>query len=1205
MSRHYIENHRAQKIMGQHGGRPSKDTLSQRWRAAAPSAPTFFGARRLADEPMRTHGLGNVGQWICVWLLVLITAGAAVAQDKSADGWTLGKDARAMHSPLGEPFTRLEQHSKVGMASLNSPRFALEKDKQARLSLRFRTTVKGSGRDHGAWLLISYQGEGDKPLGRQDAVFSYSPSWREKAIDLTPPKGAVAANVQLRLQQQEGTFDVADLAFKTEAVAAEPAPVAAEEAYQEIASYTFKNDVGTKPELVSPGGTLPAVSVGAAGLPVGFVLPDAFCDSPTLRYEVDVQFSPDFENVKDLYAALFVIGRNMSGPAEPNSMSLMFWGPTQLMARLTSRTTTISTTLSKAELRFVKGKSYEAKIRWNSNTLELWWNGEKRGEERLSQPFFWPKKKTFWIGGESASASVFLGKVQGFTLRVLKPKLVAKFPENSGFFFGPGPHEFSITFPENDGKRISADYWITNEAGERMGKLPKVANRTDGESKLKIPKLPLGWYELHARLKTDGAQLGIKRSFVVCPPVISTEAALANPCGIVSAPVNCFPRVAQAGLAWVRWWLRWDDIEKTKSQYNWKALDEVVAEAEKNGLKLYVNITGGEQAFQKTPRAPGDDWALMGPGGSAPLDREAWKQFLTALGTRYKGRIAAYQIWNEPDAKNGFYPFDPKAYVSLLKESSEVLRAADPKAKIGLGGFAAGLSPATTFNKIDNAWPAGAFYALNPQPYFDIVDCHFYSTGEPGQSWDRVREDVKAGNGFLKSVGEDKKPLWNSETSMYSGPVGQSGGWGNVPYISESDQANELIKLHVQSLSVGVERTFWYGFIGDIGIANGDLSPKPAYAAQTFLSSILSGAKFLRDEPTSPNYRVHAFTKGKQYLTIAWAMAGRGDLAVESLGAKQFQAIDRMGNPTPLAQGTTTLFKMTPAPVYFVSDKPIKLHEIVSMQPAQAGSSDAITVTLFNPSKSKTTFKLALSSSDVGGTPQEVTLNSQEKKTLTLDASAFSGPLDLEVIATGGLTERFDLGMNRPVYQRLNVATGQPVQLEINQAEQLRIGAATIDLQNRILSPAAWTGTQDCSLKMQLVREGDKVKFHIDVTDDHISPAPIDKPVWTGDCVEFFLDFGRKGLAKDKYQPCISADGRIQAPGDKLPPGFTATSQKSVSGYQIEGSFQIVPAMADEIGFDVAVDDADDAGGRKSQAFWTGSPAGASHLEKAGVLRIR
>jgi len=1145
---------------------------------------------------------------VVVWFLILMAAGAVMGQDKPDAGWTLGKDARAMKSPLGQPFIRLEMHSKAGMASMNSPRFALEKDKQSRLSLRFRTTVKQSGRDLGAWLLISYQGEAGKPLGTQFAVFGYSPSWREKVIEMAPPKGAVAVGMQLRLQQQEGTFDVADLAFTTEAVAVDQAPVASEEAYQEIASYTFKNDSGTKPEMVSPGGSLPAVSVGAAGLPVGFVLPDAFCDSPTLRYEADVQFSPDFDSAlaKDLNTALFVLGRNMTGPRETNSMSLMIWGGSTIFSRLSSKDMSIQAQLSKADIGLKKGQSYETRARWDAGELELWWNGENRGKEKLGAPFLWPQKKTFWIGGESASDSVFRGKILRLNLRVLKPKLVVEFSggNDGGYFFGSGPHEWGLTFPENNGKKISAEYWITGEAGKRLAEKPTVAEQTAGASKVKLPKLPLGWYELHALLKTDGAQLEIKRSFVVCPPVISTEAALANPCGIQSAPVNCFPRVAQAGIAWVRWWLRWDDIQKIPNEFNWKELDETVAEAEKNGLKIYLNITGGAQPWQQTPWAPGEKWDVMTSACFAPKDMEAWKRFLSAMGTRYKGRIAAYQIWNEPEARNGFYPFDPKAYFAVLKASAEVLREADPNAKIGLGGFCDALTDKTAFTNKDNLWPAGAFYVLNPQPYYDIVDCHFYSIGEPGQSWDRDRECVKETAEYLKTVGEDKKPLWNSETSMYSGPVGLSGGWGNVPYISESDQANELIKLHVQSLTVGVERTFWYGFIGDIGIVNGDLSPKPAYAAQALLSSILSGVKFLRDEPASPNYRVYAFTKGEQYLTVAWTMAGRGYLAAESPGAKEFQSIDRMGNPTSLAEGATTLVKLSPDPVYFLSDKPIQLREIISIQTAQ-NSSGPVVVNLFNPSESKTTFKLALSSSDALGGPQEITLGPGEKKSLALDAAAFSGPLDLEAVATGGLEERFDLALNRPVYQRLNVASGQPAQLEINRAEQLRVGAATIDLQNRIVTPSAWTGPQDCSLKMQLVREADRVKFRIDVTDDHIVPAPADKPVWTGDCVELFLDFGRKGLAADKFQPCVSADGRIQAPGDKLPPGFAATSQKTASGYHVEGSFQIVPAMADEIGFDVAVDDADDAGGRKSQAFWTESPAGASPVEKVGVLRVR
>jgi len=178
--------------------------------------------------------------------------------------------------------------------------------------------------------------------------------------------------------------------------------------------------------------------------------------------------------------------------------------------------------------------------------------------------------------------------------------------------------------------------------------------------------------------------------------------------------------------------------------------------------------------------------------------------------------------------------------------------------------------------------------------------------------------------------------------------------------------------------------------------------------------------------------------------------------------------------------------------------------------------------------------------------------------------------------------------------------------IEINRAEQLHIGAETTNPQTHVVTPAAWKGPQDCSLKMQFMRTTDKVKFQIEVTDDHLVPAPTNKAVWEGDAVELFFDFGRKDLDKDKYQVCIAADGRIQcSPDKKLPQGFAATVQKSAAGYSIEGSFLITPEMADAIGFDVAVDDDDDGSGLKSQAFWIEPKKRSGPGKTMGILRIR
>ena len=1154
-------------------------------------------------------------RWVSIGGFALMAVGLAFGQTVNTNHWTVSGNATVMRSPLGKSFTRLQLASdKSKIAEMSLSEVALAPDKQSRLSLSYRTTAKTSRQDRGAWLLILYFDGNKKPVGTQVAVFGCTSAWLEELITLTPPKAAASAGLHLRLQEEAGTFDLENITLSTQPVqiATDPAPPEAD--YVELAAYTLSNEAG-KPRLLSSNPGLPSIEMYGDRFPMGFTLPDSLCGNPRLQYEVTTQFSPDFNTArsKDIQTALFSLGRNMTGAAEGDSFSLMFWGD-GLLTRLTSWTSDVCTTLGKAELKLVPGQACEARIRWNATKLEYWWNGENQGVGQLTQPFSWPARKTFWIGGETQSGPPFKGKITGFNLRVLKPRLTAEFSEGNagGYFFGTDRCYWGIHFPDQNGDKIHAEYWISGEAGQLQTEKPMVILTDASECKLQLPHLPLGWYELHARLQSEGASTEIKRSFVVCPPVLSRKAALANPCGIQSAfklsdrshedAAPYFLRTAQAGMAWWRLWLRWDDIQNTPAEYHWKGLDDVVAEAEKNGLRLYLNITGGAHSFQKTPWAPGEKWGVMSPGCFAPADRAAWKRFLTALATRYKGRIPAYQIWNEPDARNGLYPFDPRVYVSILQDSAAALRAADPQALIGLGGFCAALSGEgrgkTNFNQNSSAWPAGAFYRLNPQDYYDIVDCHFYSISEPGQSWDRVYEDVKQTVRYLQTVGEDKKSLWDSEVSMYSGRVGQNGGWANVPCLSENQQANELIKLHVQSLAAGVSRTFWFGFTGDIGIVNDNLSPKPAYAAQAFLSSALSGATFLKALPLSANYRAYAFAKDGGYLTVAWTLAGTGYLSPASRG--NLQSFDRRGNRLAIKPGTAIPLSTTP--VYFMSEQPVELQELVSLQ-ASPGNPHQIEVSLFNPGPSPAHFRLGLSTAITSSPPREITLAAGEKQKALFDSSGFSGTVELEAMATGGFEQPFDLTLELPRYQRLDLTAGQPVQIAINRADQLLIGGAATDLQNRILTPAAWKGPQDSSLTLKWSLEGDRVTFSIRVMDDIIVPAPANEGVWNGDAVELFLDFGRKGGTAHKYQPCVGADGRIQAPGDKLPPGFTATAQRTSTGYAIAGSFKITAEMPDEIGLDVALDDADDSSGRKSQSFWLEKTAGQG--ETIGLLRIR
>jgi beta-glucosidase/6-phospho-beta-glucosidase/beta-galactosidase len=74
-------------------------------------------------------------------------------------------------------------------------------------------------------------------------------------------------------------------------------------------------------------------------------------------------------------------------------------------------------------------------------------------------------------------------------------------------------------------------------------------------------------------------------------------------------------------------------------------------------------------------RAAGD-----APGTFAPPDNlQDFADFVSAVVSRYKGRVRYYQLWNEPNIypEWGSYPISPEQYTELLKAGAE-LRHAPP-----------------------------------------------------------------------------------------------------------------------------------------------------------------------------------------------------------------------------------------------------------------------------------------------------------------------------------------------------------------------------------------------------------------------------------------------------------------------------------------------------------------------------------------------
>lgn len=175
--------------------------------------------------------------------------------------------------------------------------------------------------------------------------------------------------------------------------------------------------------------------------------------------------------------------------------------------------------------------------------------------------------------------------------------------------------------------------------------------------------------------------------------------------------------IREAGFKWVKQTFAWRDIELEKGKYDWSHADETVFLAGHFSLKLLIRLDR-EPWWDRD--YPDDKGIASGP----PRDLRNWSNFCGVIAARYRGKVAAYQVWNEPNLARewGGQPPDPAGYVNMLRECYIAIKAADPGTLV----ISAGLAP--TGNGLPEAIPhteyLEAMYKAGAAPYFDLLGVH-------------------------------------------------------------------------------------------------------------------------------------------------------------------------------------------------------------------------------------------------------------------------------------------------------------------------------------------------------------------------------------------------------------------------------------------------------------------------------------------------
>ncbi len=321
-----------------------------------------------------------------------------------------------------------------------------------------------------------------------------------------------------------------------------------------------------------------------------------------------------------------------------------------------------------------------------------------------------------------------------------------------------------------------------------------------------------------------------------------------------------FGKVAEAQFGWIRQQVRWSSYEPAKGQFgnNYVAqLDALIDAANAKGVNVMLSPVSSP------------DWA--GSGGGLPKNPQDFADFIGFMANRYKGKVAAYEIWNEQNyAVETGGQVNVGAYIPILKAGYQTLKASDPNITVVFGGMTPTGVTGHPEVALDDVQYLQQIYQINNgevKQYYDVLGAHPGSNCNPpdnsypdnpatnpcGTDPDGGRSFTKDNSFYFKRVlqlrnvmeqnGESGKKMWLTEFGWDSNPTVVP-GYNYSPYVSEDQQAQYLTRAFALGKSYP-----WMGvmFVWNLnfqvttsgpsdekygwGVLNSDWSPRPSFTA--------------------------------------------------------------------------------------------------------------------------------------------------------------------------------------------------------------------------------------------------------------------------------------------------------------------------------------------------------------------------------------
>ncbi len=361
------------------------------------------------------------------------------------------------------------------------------------------------------------------------------------------------------------------------------------------------------------------------------------------------------------------------------------------------------------------------------------------------------------------------------------------------------------------------DYW-----GHEIYNKPAAVNVD--RATISLPILQPGWYTLTlvaGALSTNctfGVVLETDRTAGLHDGKVCADAAAAWE--LKEEQYEEFADIVKAiGLPMVRERIRWSDIEPRQGVFTWGRYDKLINAYSARGIAV-------DEIWHDTP-----EWAKarLEGGTGIPPKPEHLRGFCLEAAKHYRGKVAAWEVWNEPDNNGVFFNGTPKEFYDIMTVAYKALKeGSDGKATVLQGAMCKGVTPF-----------AKDLFTLGAGKYTDAFNWHSY---EPPDNYTSIL------NSYRQDCNLGKMPTWMTEAGIFLGVSPD----GELSTDDAHKQCDYVPRSVARSLASGNTKHFFFllPYLDENGACLGslrkDLTPNPSVVALSAAVHLLGNSTYLQ-----------------------------------------------------------------------------------------------------------------------------------------------------------------------------------------------------------------------------------------------------------------------------------------------------------------------------------------------------------------------